>query len=205
MINNNLFYSELFSKQDKYTIDKLQASTIGIIGAGGLGSNIAIALTRIGIGKLIIVDFDRVEASNLNRQQYFMHQIGLFKIDALKETLQQISPFTQILSYNVPVNKNNLKTLFNDCDLLIEAVDKAETKQMITEEWSYHFPNKPIILASGIAGIGNNNKLHSRQIGNIYICGDEYTEITASQAPLAPRVAIVAAMQANQAIEIILA
>ena len=196
--------TEFYSKHNPKILSIISKKKIGIIGAGGIGSNAAVALARAGVGHLIIADFDIIQPSNLNRQYYFTDQIGKEKVFALKENLKRINPFILYTMVNNKINKLNLIKIFPDIDLLIEAVDKANQKKMILETWLEYYPDKPIIMASGIAGIGNNDIIHTRKIDNIYICGDEKTESNDKNLPYAPKVAIVAAMQANLALKILL-
>jgi sulfur carrier protein ThiS adenylyltransferase len=194
---------EFFSKHDPKLLSVLRASVVGIAGAGGLGSNVAISLARAGVGKLIIADFDRIAASNLNRQQYFMHQIGKLKIKALLENLKKANPFSAYEVHNVRINKKNISKIFGQAEILVEAFDQAKMKQMLIEAWLSRFPGRPIIAASGLAGIGRNEKIHTRRLGNLYICGDEETVCPRGVSPLAPRVGIVANMQANLVLELL--
>jgi len=195
---------DFFSAHDQKIIPFLQKAVIGIAGAGGLGSNIAVSLTRAGIGKLVIADFDKIEPSNLNRQQFFIDQIGMPKVIALLENLNKISPFTQYQVHEIKLDEENIPFIYKDVDIMVEAFDKAEMKTMLIETWLTHFPNKPIIAASGLAGWGKNELLHSRKIDNLYICGDEITDLQTGISPMAPRVGIVANMQANLVLELIL-
>ncbi len=184
--------------------NELKFHTVGIAGAGGLGSNCAVALARSGIGKLIIADFDTVSESNLNRQYYFYEQIGQIKVSALKDNLERINPNVKVETYNMKIDEDNLINIFATCDIIVEAFDNAEEKRMLIETVLTEFPDKPIISGLGMAGFGDNNSLHSRQIDNLYICGDEKSEVSEENPPLAPRVAIVANMQANIALNILL-
>lgn len=195
---------DFFSAHDPKIIPTLQKAVIGIAGAGGLGSNIALSLTRAGIGKLIVADFDKIETSNLNRQQFFIDQIGMPKVIALLENLNKISPFTKYQMHEIKLDEENIPFIYKDVDIMVEAFDKAEMKTMLIEIWLTHFPNKPIIAASGLAGWGKNEILHSRKIDNLYICGDEETDLQTGISPMAPRVGIVANMQANLVLELIL-
>jgi sulfur carrier protein ThiS adenylyltransferase len=195
---------DFFEAHDPKIVPVLQHAVIGIAGAGGLGSNLAVTLTRAGIGKLVIADFDKIEPSNLNRQQFFHFQIGSSKVQALAENLAKISPFTIIETHEVRLNQNNIPQIFRSVDILVEAFDEAEMKKMLIETWLQNFPQKPIIAASGLAGYGRNELLQTRKIDNLYICGDEVSEIEKGFSPMAPRVAIVANMQANLVLEIIL-
>ncbi len=205
---NNLILRTSSDKPNSMTFDqikkKLKTKTVGIAGAGGLGSNCAVALARSGIGKLIIADFDVVSESNLNRQYYFYNQIGQIKVNALKENINQINPEVHITVHNTKIDRLNFPYIFSECDIIVEAFDKAEEKQMLIETALTEFPKKPIISGLGMAGYGNSNSLRSRQIDNLYICGDETSEISEDNPPLAPRVGIIANMQANLVLEILL-
>jgi len=183
---------------------KLKKYTVGIAGAGGLGSNCAVALARVGLGKLVIADFDVVNETNLNRQYFFRDQLGEKKVTALKKNIERINPDIQINAYDIKLNKNNLVHLFKDCDIIVEAFDLAEMKQMIIETCMTKFPDKPLIIGSGIAGWGKSNTIKCKKSENLYICGDEESETTDNNPPLAPRVGIVANMQANTVLEILL-
>ena len=182
----------------------LQTKIIGIAGCGGLGSNCAVALARVGVGKLIIVDFDVVEKNNLNRQYYFFDQIGKKKVIALKDNIKNINPEVNVRTYNIKLNPENLIKIFNRCDIIVEAFDLAEMKQMIIETVLSEIPGKPIISGLGVAGWGDNDSIKTRQVGDLYICGDEKTETSENMPPLAPKVGIIANMQANLVLEIIL-
>jgi len=195
---------EFFSSHDPKIVPILQKAVIGIAGAGGLGSNIAVSLTRAGIGKLVIADFDKIEPSNLNRQQFFVDQIGITKVIALLENLNMISQFTKYQVHEIKLNEENIPFIYKDIDIMVEAFDKAKMKTMLIETWLTNFPDKPIIAASGLAGWGKNELLHSRKIDNLYICGDEETDLQTGISPMAPRVGIVANMQANLVLELIL-
>jgi len=196
--------SDFFSAHDSRIIPILQNAVIGIAGAGGLGSNIAVSLTRSGIGKLVVADFDKIEPSNLNRQQFFEDQIGMPKVIALLENLNKVSPFTKYQVHEIKLNPENIPLIYKNVDIMVEAFDKAEMKTMLIETWLAKFPNKPIIAASGITGWGKNELLHTRKIDNLYICGDEETDLQAGISPMAPRVGIVANMQANLVLELLL-
>ena len=195
---------EFFSAHDPEIIPILQKAVIGIAGAGGLGSNVAVSLTRAGIGKLVIADFDKIEPSNLNRQQFFIDQIGMPKVIAFMENLKKISPFTQYQMHEIKLNEENIPFIYKDVEIMVEAFDKAEMKKMLIETWLTNFPHKPIIAASGLAGYGKNELLHTRRSENLYICGDEETDLQSCISPMAPRVGIVANMQANLVLELLL-
>ncbi len=195
---------QFFSKHDQKLLPSIRKAVIGIAGAGGLGSNIAVSLARVGIGKLIISDFDIVDITNLNRQQFFITQLGEPKVKALKENLNNINPYSEYDIHDVKLIPENIVSIYKDVDILIEAFDRADQKQILIETWLQNFPQKPIIAASGLAGFGGNEKLHTRKIDNLHIVGDEESELQENISPMAPRVAIVANMQANLALELII-
>lgn len=151
-----------------------------------------------------MADFDVVEPHNLNRQQFFIDQIGKPKAKALFENLKRISPYTDIEFHVLKISEDNIDVLFREVDIMAEAFDRAEMKKMLIEEWLVKYPVKPIVAASGIAGYGRNEILKTRKIGNLYVCGDESSELEENISPTAPRVALVANMQANQIIELIM-
>ncbi|MCX5784840.1 MAG: sulfur carrier protein ThiS adenylyltransferase ThiF [Elusimicrobia bacterium] len=196
-------FKDLFSRHDPQVLTALQRSTVGIAGAGGLGSNVAVSLARAGVGKLIIADFDKIETSNLNRQQYFVEQIGLRKVEALRASLKKINPFASYIIHDVKVTRANTGSIFGGADILIEAFDKAGQKGMLINTWLSLYPKKPVIAASGLAGYGKNARLRTRKMGSLYVCGDGESQCLAGISPMAPRVAIVANMQANLAVELL--
>jgi len=183
----------------------LKKFRVGIAGAGGLGSNCAAALARTGIGTLVIADFDKVEPSNLSRQYYFVNQIGMMKAEALKDNLLRIRPEIQVVIHNVRLNKDNIPSVFAGCHVIVEAFDKSDMKEMLIESVQNKLPGIPLIVGTGMAGWGKNEILKFRQIDEtLYICGDELSEASDDLPPLAPRVGIVARMQANTVVEILM-
>ncbi len=197
------FEDDFFARRDRRTLAVLRGSSVGIAGAGGLGSNAAVSLARVGVGRLIIADFDKIDPSNLNRQQFFVDQVGRSKVEALRENLLRINPFASYEVHEVCVTRENVADVFSPAEILIEAFDRAEAKQMLIETWLAKFPERPIIAASGLSGFGGNRKLRTRKMGNLYICGDEASQPTPGVSPMAPRVGIVANMQANLAVELL--
>lgn len=186
------------------TISKLLAQChVGIAGAGGLGSNCAAALVRCGLGQLTIADFDQVEISNLNRQYYFYDQLGMPKVEALAINLKRINPDIRINGYEKRLDPVAIEEIFSKVDLLVEAFDLAEEKVMLIETALGLWPQRPVIVGSGMAGLGDLDRLHIRQSGNLYICGDESSEISLENPPIAPRVAVVANMQADLVIRLL--
>ena len=182
----------------------LSQKTIGIAGAGGLGSNCAESLLRCGAGKLIVADFDRVSDANLNRQFYFHDQIGEKKVEALRDNLLRINPFASLHMHFSKVDPDNLKLLFSTCDVVVEAFDSASEKLMLIEEMALQLPDIPVVAASGLGGWGEADSLKVIRSGNLFICGDEYSEVTENRPPLAPKVRIVSNFQADVVLEILL-
>ncbi len=197
------FERRFFAGRDPAVLAVLRSSVVGIAGAGGLGSNVAVSLARVGVGRLILADFDRVEPSNLNRQQYFVDQVGRPKVLALRENLERLNPFGVYEAHRVCLTRETVAEVFGDAEILIEAFDRAAAKEMLIGAWLAAFPRRPVIAASGLAGFGGNRRLHTRRLGNLWICGDESSEPPPGICPMAPRVALVAAMQANLAVELL--
>jgi sulfur carrier protein ThiS adenylyltransferase len=178
---------------------------VGIAGAGGLGSNCAAALARSGLGTLVITDFDIVDSGNLSRQFYFVNQVGMEKTSALKENLKRIKPEINVIVYHVKLNKTNIPVIYEGCDVIVEAFDKAEMKEMLIKAVQQSMPGIPLIVGSGLAGWGNTDKIRCRKIDEtLYVCGDELSETSDELPPLAPRVGIVANMQADAVLEILM-
>jgi sulfur carrier protein ThiS adenylyltransferase len=185
--------------------NRLKKFKVGIAGAGGLGSNCAASLARTGIGTLVIADFDKIESSNISRQFYFIDQVGMMKTTALKENLKRIRPEINVVTHPIMLNKKNIPSVFRECQVIVEAFDRTDMKQMLIETVQKELTGIPLIVGSGLAGWGNTEILKFRKIDEtLYICGDEISEATDDYPPLAPRVCIVANMQANAVIEILM-
>jgi sulfur carrier protein ThiS adenylyltransferase len=183
----------------------LRKFRVGIAGAGGLGSNCAAALARSGIGALVIADYDIIEPANLNRQYYFTDQVGLAKCDALKDNLRRINPSVTVITHKTRLTPENIPGIFSGCDVIVEAFDQALEKVMLAETVQQKLPETPLIVGSGMAGWGNTGLLKSRKIDEqLYVCGDESSEVSEELPPMAPRVGIVSNMQANLVVEILM-
>ncbi len=185
--------------------DHLTQFRVGIAGAGGLGSNCAVALARCGVGTIIISDFDVIEPANLNRQYYFISQVGMLKTSALKENIARINPDTVVIAHTEKLNTTNIPAIFAGCDVVVEAFDSDEMKEMLIETVQNKMPGIPLIIASGLAGWGKNETIRYRKIDDtLFVCGDESTTAGDDLPPLAPRVGIVANMQANTVLDILM-
>jgi sulfur carrier protein ThiS adenylyltransferase len=178
---------------------------VGIAGAGGLGSNCAIALARSGVGTLVIADFDVVEPANLNRQYYFSDQVGMAKTDALKENICRIDSSVIVTTHKVRLDTENIPLIFAECDIIVEAFDQASEKEMLIETVQEKMPLIPLIVGSGMAGWGKTDLLKCKKADDfLYVCGDESSEVSDELPCIAPRVGIVSNMQANLVLEILL-
>ena len=180
------------------------SATVAICGLGGLGSNIAIALARAGIGKLILIDFDRVDITNLHRQQYKANQISMYKTDALADNLREIAPYIEIETYNERITEDNVVMLLEGANIICEAFDNAEAKAMLTEIVLTEMRDKYLVAASGMAGMGATNSIKTRRItSRFYLCGDEASEVSDGIGLVAPRVALCAAHEAHTVLRIL--
>ena len=180
------------------------SATVAVCGLGGLGSNIAIALARAGIGKLILIDFDRVDITNLHRQQYKASQIGMYKTYALTDNLREINPYIELEMHTERITEDNAVKILQGADIVCEAFDDAECKAMLTNTVLSELPDKYLVDASGMAGMGMTNSIKTRRItSRFYLCGDETSEVSDGIGLVAPRVALCAAHQAHTVLRIL--
>ncbi|PID31050.1 MAG: thiamine biosynthesis protein ThiF [Candidatus Cloacimonadota bacterium] len=193
---------DIFQRNVSGMTEKLKVPTIGIAGCGGLGSNIANSLVRSGVSNLIIADFDIVEPSNLNRQSFYLEDLGKPKVEATAKYLKNINRDINLKVYNKKLTKDDILPLFGEVSIMIEAFDSVESKKMLIDTWVKNRKDKPIICGNGIAGFGSFESLKIRKVGNIYFCGDGEKDM--KEGFSAPRVLIVANMQANLAIDLIM-
>ena len=195
---------DLLKRNVKGISKKLKKTRVCILGLGGLGSNVAVLLARAGIGSLKLVDFDRVEASNLNRQQYRISHIGIKKTEAMKSIIREINPFVEVDILDIKVDRENIYSIVGDIEIVVEAFDRAETKAMILEELLTD-KNKIVVSASGMAGLGSANEIVTRKIkDNFYLIGDNYSDYEEYSGIMSTRVMICAAHQANVVLRLIL-
>lgn len=184
---------------------RLKQAVVGIAGVGGLGSAVAVALARIGVGRLIIADFDVVEPSNLNRQQYFIDQIGHYKVEALVANLQRINPYVAVEPHQVLLTPENIPQIFAPCSIVVEAFDRADMKAMLVDTVLTRLLSCTVVAASGLAGYDSNNSITTRKVSSrLYLVGDGLSEAKPGNGLMAPRVAIAAGHQANQVVRLLL-
>jgi sulfur carrier protein ThiS adenylyltransferase len=181
--------------------ERLGRLRVGIAGCGGVGSNVAVALVRTGIGALTVVDRDRVEISNLNRQSYVRGDVGRPKVAALRDALGRISPPVAVTAVVEDIGPEAARRLFAGCDLLVEALDSAANKVMLLESWAGAFPQTPVVACSGIAGYGRSDSIRVRRLEGLVVVGDFESEL--SLGTTAARVGAVAMLMANEAVRIL--
>ncbi len=183
---------------------KLSRAVVAICGLGGLGSSIAVSLARAGVGKLIIIDFDTVDITNLHRQQYKAAQIGMAKSDALSLNLAEIAPYVSVEAHNEKITKENLSLLLGEADIICEAFDRAEEKAMLVNGVFEAMPEKYLVAGSGMAGIGSANLIKTRKVTSRFIlCGDEVSDVSQGMGLVASRVMLCAAHEAHAVMRII--
>ena len=184
--------------------NKISAARVAVCGLGGLGSNIAIALARAGVGHLHLIDFDRVDLTNLNRQQYAVGQLGQYKTDALRETLSLVSPYCDVTCDTIKVTEETLPDLLKTEDYICEAFDRAEAKAMLVSGVLEHFPEKYLVAGSGLAGLGSANTIQTRRVSQrFYLCGDGTSDSSVGLGLVASRVLVCAAHEANMILRLI--
>lgn len=184
---------------------KLKRGHVGIAGCGGLGSTVAVALARSGVGKLTLVDFDVVEPSNLNRQQFFVDQIGLPKVEALTANLRRINPYVCLESHLHRLTKGDVTRLFSNCSVVAECFDDPSAKAELSSAMRRFLPNTPLVVVSGIAGYGPASAITCRRVfGNHFLVGDGVTAAEPGRGLLAPKVTVAAGYQANVVLRLLL-
>ena len=194
----------LIDRHGKTLYERFSSATVAICGLGGLGSNIAIALARAGIGKLLLIDFDRVDITNLHRQQYKANQIGRYKADALAENLVEIAPYTEIQTVTAKITEENFADLLKEADVVCEAFDNADAKAMLVNGVLEQLPHCYLVAASGMAGMDTPNTIRTRKVmKRFYLCGDETSDVADTIGLVAPRVMLCAAHQAHTVLRIL--
>ena len=194
----------LDERHGKALQDKLERATVAICGLGGLGSNIAISLARAGIGELILIDFDQVDITNLHRQQYKASQIGRYKTDALAENLQEIAPYVKLTTHTQKISEENYSELLSQADVICEAFDDAGAKAMLVNGVLETMPEKYLVSASGMAGLGPANTIKTRKITkHFYLCGDGVSDVADGMGLVSSRVMLCAAHEAHAVLRIL--
>ncbi|MBU5470967.1 sulfur carrier protein ThiS adenylyltransferase ThiF [Falcatimonas sp. MSJ-15] len=184
--------------------ERFNNAKVTICGLGGLGSNIAIALARAGVGHLHLIDFDKVDISNLNRQQYFTDQLDMYKTDAMKENLARIAPYVEVTCECMKITEDVIPGLFDDADIICEAFDRPEAKAMLVNGVLCEYPDKKIVSGSGMAGLDSANKIHTRKVmKNFYLCGDEEADSCMGLSLVSARVLVCAAHEATMILRLI--
>lgn len=189
---------ELLRKIGPEGLQRIEQVRVGIAGAGGLGSNCAACLVRSGFRKLVLADFDIVEPSNLDRQFYFTDQIGLKKVEALKANLLRINPDLELVLEPVRLDTTNSSVIFRGCHVVVECLDRAEAKSMLTTALFYS--PKLVVSASGLGGVGSSDDIKVHYLKKLVLVGDLHSDIETAPA-LAPRVCVTAAKQADIVLE----
>ncbi|MDE6036504.1 MAG: sulfur carrier protein ThiS adenylyltransferase ThiF [Ruminococcus sp.] len=198
------FYNALKERHGEELQKKITSAKVAVCGLGGLGSNIAIALVRAGIGRLHIIDFDRVDVSNLNRQQYTAVQVGNYKTVAMTENLKAINPYCEIVSETVRLDGNNIPELLGDDDIICEAFDNPEAKAVLVNTILEKFPEKYVVSGSGMSGLGTANTIITKQVmKKLYLCGDGVSDVADGTGLFLSRVMVCAGHQANMILRII--
>ena len=198
------WYSALSERHGEKIQNIFESATVAICGLGGLGSNIAFALARAGVGKLILIDFDSVDITNLHRQQYKASQIGMNKTNALRDNLFEIAPYVAIETHSVRISENNAEELLKKADIICEAFDDAECKAMLVNLVTERMPEKYLVAASGMAGFGSANTIQTRRISKrFYLCGDGSSDVQSEGSLVATRVMLCAAHQAHTVLRIL--
>ena len=202
--DRNEWIAALEERHGKELQEKFSSAAVAVCGLGGLGSNIAIALARAGIGRLILIDFDRVDITNLHRQQYKVNQIGRYKTEALLENLLEIAPYMKADVFTERITEDNFAELLKDADIICEAFDDAQSKAMLVNGVLEKLPHRYLIAASGMAGMGTPNAIQTRKITKrFYLCGDGESDTADTMGLVAPRVMLCAAHQAHTVLRIL--
>lgn len=184
---------------------RFSEASVAICGLGGLGSNIAIMLARAGIGRLHLIDYDKVDLSNLNRQQYAVSQLGMYKTQALADTLKAIAPYCEVVTDTVRVTEDNIEELLRGEQIICEAFDQAEAKAMLVNGVIEHFPEKYLLSGSGMSGFGSANEIKTRKLTkHVYLCGDGVSDIADGIGLVSSRVMVCAAHEAHMVLRILL-
>ncbi|MBQ2691468.1 MAG: thiamine biosynthesis protein ThiF [Clostridia bacterium] len=202
--SENEWMDALIARHGPELHKRFSSATVAVCGLGGLGSNIAIALARAGVGKLLLIDFDHVDITNLHRQQYKADQIGRCKTDALAENILEIAPYTKVETVMARITEDNFADILKDADIVCEAFDNAESKALLVNGVLEQLPGCYLVAASGMAGMDASNTIKTRKITKrFYLCGDEVSDVSDTIGLVASRVMLCAAHQAHAVLRIL--
>ena len=202
--SENEWMDALIARHGPELHKRFSSAAVAVCGLGGLGSNIAVALARAGVGKLLLIDFDHVDITNLHRQQYKADQIGRCKTDALAENILEIAPYTKVETVMARITEDNFADILKDADIVCEAFDNAESKAMLVNGVLEQLPGCYLVAASGMAGMGASNTIKTRKITKrLYLCGDEVSDVSDTIGLVASRVMLCAAHQAHAVLRIL--
>ncbi len=198
------YHSALVERHGANVQEKYDRATVAICGLGGLGSNIAICLARAGVGHLILIDFDKVDVTNLHRQQYKIDQVGMNKTDAILANIKEINPYIEVDVRQVMVTKDNALELTKDADIICEAFDKAQNKAMLVNLILEKAPDKYILSSSGMAGFGSANLISTKKITKrFFLSGDDVSDVDDGIGLISSRVMVCGAHEAHMALRIL--
>ena len=202
--SENEWMDALIARHGPELHKRFSSAAVAVCGLGGLGSNIAVALARAGVGKLLLIDFDHVDITNLHRQQYKADQIGRCKTDALAENILEIAPYTKVETVTAKITEDNFADILKDADIVCEAFDNAESKAMLVNGVLERLPGCYLVAASGMAGMDASNTIKTRKITKrLYLCGDEVSDVSDTIGLVASRVMLCAAHQAHAVLRIL--
>ena len=202
--NNSNLEWEMLARQPLSVSQTLKTKTVGVAGLGGLGSVVAENLARAGVGHLVLVDFDIIEPSNLNRQRYFVDQLGRPKVEALAENIERFAPFVRLTTHGIKVTSENCPPLFETCDAVAECFDNPESKAALITGIRKNLPQTPIVAASGMAGLDDVMSIKiEKRMEHVYIVGDQVSDARDNLGLFASRVGVVASMQSHQIIRLL--
>lgn len=205
MYSKEEIYNALCLRHGAGNQEKISNAKVAVLGLGGLGSNICMALAKLGVGNMLLVDFDKVDITNIFRQNYRLSDIGEYKTDSTLKQMQEINPYLNIKTLNVRVTAENIAEIISEYDIICEAFDEKETKSLIINEILEKYDDKIIISGNGMAGYKSLNLIKTRRFGNrLYLCGDMENGIETEKTLVAPRVCACAMHQANMVLQIIL-
>lgn len=198
-------YKALCQRHTEEKQEKLKNARVAVAGLGGLGSHVSIALARLGVGHLRLIDYDVVDITNIFRQCYLLRHIGQYKTDCLKTQIAEINPYIKVETVTKKITRENVMDLVGDSDIVCEALDRKESKAMLINEIMEHCEDKIVVAGSGMAGTDSANRIVTRKITpRFYVCGDGVSALEDGLQLMAPRVALCAMHEANMIMRLLL-